>query len=73
VLVFHGRTYRLSIGGIDYGCVFGASQTDLVGTVSNIRSSCGRRRVYAAGGVGAAFVAGARAIVLTNSKARCCG
>ena len=28
VLNFHGRSYPLQIGGISYGIVFGASQTD---------------------------------------------
>ena len=37
-LVFQGRSYPLSIGGVSYGFTFGASATDFVGTVSNIRS-----------------------------------
>ena len=36
-LVFHGRRYPLAIGGVSYGFTFGASATDFVGTVSNIR------------------------------------
>ena len=68
VLVFHGRTYPLSIGGVDWGLVFGASETRLSGTVSNIRSPSDVAGVYAAGGVGAAIGPGARAIVLTNAK-----
>ena len=36
-LVFHGRRYLLSIGGVSYGFTFGGSATDFVGTVSNIR------------------------------------
>ncbi len=67
-LTFHGQRYRLSIGGLDYGLVFGASQTDLVGTVSNIRRPSDVAGVYAAGGIGAAIGPGARAIVLTNQK-----
>ena len=35
-LTFHGRQYRLSIGGIDAGLVFGASHTYLSGRVSHI-------------------------------------
>ncbi|MGB8563754.1 MAG: hypothetical protein WCD83_10095, partial [Pseudolabrys sp.] len=34
-LLFHGRRYPLSIGGISYGFTFGAAATDFVGTVSN--------------------------------------
>ena len=36
-MLFQGRGYPLSIGGISYGFTFGASATDFVGTVSNIR------------------------------------
>ena len=35
-LVFHGRPYPISIGGVSYGFTFGASATDFVGEVSNI-------------------------------------
>ena len=35
-LTFQGRRYPLSIGGISYGLVFGAAQTNLRGRVSNI-------------------------------------
>lgn len=36
-LDFHGRRYRLSVGGLDYGLVFGGSKTHLKGRVRNIR------------------------------------
>ena len=65
-LNFHGRTYRLSIGGISYGFTFGASETRFHGTVSNIRRASDVAGVYAAGNVGAAVGRGAQAIVLTN-------
>jgi hypothetical protein len=67
-LYFHGRTYRLSIGGLDAGLVFGASQTYLSGTVSNIYRPSDVAGVYGAGGAGAALGTGVRAIVLTNEK-----
>ena len=67
-LYFHGRAYRLSIGGIDAGLVFGASQTYLSGTVSNIYRPSDVAGVYGAGGAGAAVGTGVRAIVLTNEK-----
>ncbi len=67
-LTFHGRTYGLSIGGVDWGLVFGGSITDLVGTVSNIYRPSDIAGVYVAGGIGAAIGPGARAIVLTNGK-----
>jgi hypothetical protein len=65
-LYFHGRRYRLSIGGISYGFTFGASETRFRGTVSNIRRASDVSGVYAAGNVGAAVGRGAQAIVLTN-------
>jgi hypothetical protein len=67
-LTFHGRQYPLSIGGLSAGLVFGASETRLVGTVSNIRRASDVAGVYGAGGAGAAIGVGARGIVLTNEK-----
>ena len=67
-LVFQGRSYPLSIGGVSYGFTFGASATDFVGTVSNIRSPSDVNGVYGAAGAGAAVGAGAGAIVLTNQN-----
>jgi len=67
-LVFHGRRYELSTGGLDYGLVFGGSKTILHGTVRNIRSPRDVEGVYAAAGAGLAVGGGARAIVLTNQK-----
>jgi hypothetical protein len=68
MLIFHGRRYPLSIGGLSAGLVFGASETDFVGTVRNIFSPSDVAGVYGAAGAGAAIVAGAGAIVLTNEK-----
>jgi hypothetical protein len=67
-LTFHGRRYPLAIGGVDFGLVFGASQTYLSGTVSHIRRPSDVAGVYGAGGAGAALIHGVRAIVLTNEK-----
>ena len=68
VLNFHGRSYPLSTGGLDYGLVFGGSKTVLHGTVSNIYRPSDVAGVYAAAGAGIAVGGGARAIVLTNQK-----
>src|SRR5450631_3369886 len=67
-LTFHGRQYPLSIGGLDLGLVFGASQTYLSGMVTNIYRPSDVAGVYGAGGAGAAVGRGVRAIVLTNEK-----
>jgi hypothetical protein len=66
VLTFHGQTYGLSAGGLDGGLVFGGSQTTLQGRVRNIRRAQDIAGVYGAAGVGVAFGAGVRGIVLTN-------
>jgi hypothetical protein len=67
-LYFHGRAYRLSTGGLDYGLVFGGSKTVLHGTVRHIGRPSDVEGVYGAAGAGLAVVHGARAIVLTNQK-----
>jgi hypothetical protein len=67
-LTFHGQHYPISIGGLSYGIVFGASKTYFHGTVSNIRSPSDVSGIYGAAGAGAAIGAGAQAIVLTNEK-----
>jgi hypothetical protein len=68
ILTFHGQHYALSIGGVDWGFVFGASRTSLYGRVSNISRPSDFAGVYAAGGAGATIGRGVRAIVLTNQK-----
>jgi hypothetical protein len=67
-LIFHGQRYPISIGGLSYGFVFGASETYFHGAVSNIRGPSDVSGIYGAAGVGAAVGAGAQAIVLTNEK-----
>jgi hypothetical protein len=66
-LTFHGGRYPLSVGGIDYGLVFGGSKTVLL-RVRNIRRASDVAGVYAAAGAGLAIVGGVRAIVLANQK-----
>jgi hypothetical protein len=67
-LYFRGRHYPLSVGGIDYGLVFGGSKTVLRGRVSNIGRPSDVAGVYGAAGAGLAVGRGARAIILTNQK-----
>jgi hypothetical protein len=67
-LVFHGRSYPISIGGLSAGIVFGASSTKFRGTVHNIRSPYDVAGVYGAAGGGAAIIAGAQVLVLRNDK-----
>ena len=67
-LTFRGRSYPLSVGGIDYGLVFGGSKTVLRGRVKNISRASDVAGVYGAAGAGLAVGSGARAIVLANQK-----
>jgi hypothetical protein len=67
-LTFHGRTYRLGVGGLDYGLLFGGSRTVLHGRARHIARASDVEGVYAAAGAGLALGAGVRAIVLTNTK-----
>jgi lipid-binding SYLF domain-containing protein len=67
-LAFHGRYYPIAIGGLSYGFTFGASATDFVGRVSNIRTPSDVNGVYGAAGAGVAIGPGAGAIVLANQN-----
>ncbi len=67
-LTFRGKRYPLSIGGLDYGLIFGGSKSVLRGRVSNISRASDVAGVYGAAGAGLAVGRGARAIVLTNQK-----
>ena len=67
-LVFHGRRYPLSIGGVSAGLIFGGAATRLSGTVSNIRRASDVAGVYGGVGAGAVLGVGARVIVLQNGK-----
>ena len=67
-LMFHGRRYPLSIGGVSWGFTFGASATDFFGEVSNIRRPSDVNGVYGAAGAGVAVGPGAGGIVLANQN-----
>ena len=67
-LIFHGRRYPLSVGGVSAGLVFGGSETRLHGTVTNISRPSDVAGVYGAVGAGVAVGVGARVIVLKNEK-----
>jgi hypothetical protein len=65
---FQGRLYPLIIGGVSYGFTFGASATDFVGTITNIRAPSDVNGIYVAGGAGAAVGPGGGVIVLANQN-----
>jgi len=68
VLVFQGKQYPLSIGGISAGATIGASGTDLVGTASHMRTPADISGVYSAIGAGLSVAGGRSAAQLSNAN-----
>jgi hypothetical protein len=67
VLHYHGKNYRLSIGGIGIGSL-GVAAVDLVGTASNLPNPGAIAGTYGAAGAGATFVGGAQVARLQNEN-----
>jgi hypothetical protein len=68
-LLFHGRQYRLSIGGVRAGLIFGGSHAYLEGWVSDISRPADIAGIYGAAAGGAAIgTAGAQYTVLRNAR-----
>jgi hypothetical protein len=63
-----GKTYPVSIGGVSWGIMFGASETRFTGRAHFQGSPYNVAGAYGAAGAGAAVGAGAQAIVLRNEK-----
>jgi hypothetical protein len=66
-LVCHGRTYRLSVGGIGLGSL-GVAAADLAGTASNVRDPAMVAGTYGAAGAGVTFVGGGQVATLQNGN-----
>jgi hypothetical protein len=66
-LVYQGRSYRLSLGGVGVGSL-GVAAVDLVGTAHNLRRPSDIAGTYGAAGAGGTFVAGAQVARLQNEK-----
>ncbi|MGA7229433.1 MAG: hypothetical protein WBX95_00690 [Xanthobacteraceae bacterium] len=67
VLHYHGRTYRLTVGGIGLGSL-GVAAADLVGTASNLHRPPDIAGTYGAAGAGATFIGGGQVATLQNEK-----
>jgi hypothetical protein len=68
-LLFRGRQYRLSIGGVRAGLIFGGSHAYLQGWVSDIRRPSDIAGIYGAAAGGATIgTAGEQYTVLRNAK-----
>lgn len=67
VLHYHGRTYRLGIGGIGLGSL-GVAGAELVGTASNLHRPQDIAGTYGAAGAGVTFIGGGQVATLQNEK-----
>ncbi len=67
-LVFQGRRYPLSVGGLSFGATIGASKADLVGRAYNLRRASDIVGTYTAVGAGGAVGGGASGIRLQNAR-----
>ena len=67
-LVFQGRRYPLSVGGLSLGATIGASKADLVGRAYNLRRASDIAGTYTAVGGGVAVGGGASVIQLQNAR-----
>lgn len=68
VLVYRGRRYPLSIGGVSIGATIGLAGARLSGPVYNLRRVTDIEGTYRATGVGYAVVAGRRVARLVNAR-----
>ena len=66
-LVCHGRSFRLSVGGIGIGSL-GVAAADLAGTASNVRNPANVAGTYGAAGAGVTFVGGGQVATLQNQN-----
>jgi hypothetical protein len=66
-LVFHGRRYPLSVGGIGLGSL-GIASVVLTGTASNLTSPQAIEGTYTGAGAGGTFVGGAQVATLQNGN-----
>lgn len=66
-LTFHGKHYRLSIGGVSAGTI-GVAGADLVGTASNLRTAADIVGTYSAVSAGVAVAGGGKVATLQNSN-----
>jgi hypothetical protein len=67
-LVFQGRRYPLSVGGLSVGATIGASKAELAGRAYNLRRPSDIAGTYTAVGGGVAVGGGASGIRLQNAK-----
>jgi hypothetical protein len=67
VLHFHGKNYRLSVGGVSAGTI-GVAGADLVGTATNLRNASDIAGVYSAASASVAVAGGGKVVTLQNAN-----
>ncbi len=67
VLHFHGKNYRLSIGGVSAGTI-GIAGADLVGTATNLHQPSDIAGLYSAASASVAVAGGGKVVTLQNSN-----
>jgi hypothetical protein len=67
VLLFRGRRYPLSVGGVALGSL-GIAAVDVVGTASNLRRPEDIAGAYAGAGAGGTFIRGGQVATLRNGN-----
>jgi hypothetical protein len=67
-LIYQGKRYPLSIGGVNLGAIIGASKAELSGRVYNLRKVSDIAGTYGETEAGYAVVTGRKAARLKNTK-----
>jgi lipid-binding SYLF domain-containing protein len=67
-LIYKGKTYPLSIGGVSLGATIGASKAELIGEVLNLKNVSDIEGTYTAGQASLAVAGGGKVAELQNSR-----
>lgn len=67
-LRFAGRSYPLSVGGVSFGAIIGASGVRLLGRAYNLRRPSDIAGTYTAAGAGVAVIRGPSVVRLRNAN-----
>lgn len=67
-LIYKGKRYPLSVGGVSLGATIGISSADLVGEVYNLNNPADIEGTYTAASAGVAIAGGGMSASLKNSR-----